>query len=201
MRRPAERTSVLGRVITCVGDEVIEDGFVHLKERQDRRRGQARPMRTIRRSIRLDTHGKDPDARHDEQPRAPLSWDGIHELSQQSMFDAPEIRAYKAAGNMIKSPAGRASRWSATSGVHNANLFTKQAVAQGIFPGPRLLVSGRKASSRPAATPIGFAARPPAPTRCAAPCVIRSKARGRSDQDYGVPRHAGIHRRRAARPH
>ena len=90
----------------------------------------------------LDTQGKDADARHDEQPRASVSWDGIHELSQQSMFDAPEIRAYKAAGNMIKSPAGRASRWSATSGVHNANLFTKQAVAQGIFPGPRLLVSG-----------------------------------------------------------
>ena len=45
-----ERTCIfLGRVITCVGDEVIEDGFVHLKERQDRRRGQARPMRTNRR--------------------------------------------------------------------------------------------------------------------------------------------------------
>jgi len=57
------------------------------------------------------------------------------------MYDAPEIRAYKAAGNMLKSLRAGITLVR-DLGVHNANLFTKQAVAQGIFPGPRLLVSG-----------------------------------------------------------
>jgi imidazolonepropionase-like amidohydrolase len=133
-----EECIFLGRVITCVGDEVIEDGFVHLKNGKIAavgKRGDAPSgMKT------LDTHRKTlmPGMMNSH---AHLSWDGIHELSQQSMFDSPEIRAYKAAGNMIKSLRAGITLVR-DLGVHNANLFTKQAVAQGIFPGPRLLVSG-----------------------------------------------------------
>jgi imidazolonepropionase-like amidohydrolase len=131
-------TVFLGRVLTCVGDEVIEDGFVHLKDGKIAAVG---PRADAPEGVEtLDTHGKTlmPGMMNSH---AHLSWDGIHELSQQSMFDSPEIRAYKAAGNMIKSLRAGITLVR-DLGVHNANLFTKQAVAQGIFPGPRLLVAG-----------------------------------------------------------
>jgi len=127
-----------GRVITCVGDEVIEDGFVHLKDGKIAAvgpRGDAPTSAEI-----IETHGKTlmPGMMNSH---AHLAWDGIHELSQQSMFDSPEIRSFKAAGNMIKSLRAGITLVR-DLGVHNSNLFSKQAVAQGIFPGPRLLVSG-----------------------------------------------------------
>ena len=131
---------VFGRVITAVGDEVIEDGFIEV-----------RGGKIVRVGPRADADTSDGIAVHETDGKtlmpgmvnshAHLSWDGIHELSFQSMYDAPEIRAYKAAGNMIKSLRAGITLVR-DLGVHNANLFTKQAVAQGIFPGPRLLVSG-----------------------------------------------------------
>ncbi|MDT2033331.1 MAG: amidohydrolase family protein [Planktomarina sp.] len=125
-------------MITCVGDEVIEDGYVHLKDGKIAAVGaRAEAPSGVEPT---NTNGKTlmPGMMNSH---AHLSWDGIHELSQQSMFDSAEIRAYKAAGNMIKSLRAGITLVR-DLGVHNANLFTKQAVAQGIFPGPRLLVSG-----------------------------------------------------------
>ena len=130
-----------GRVITCVGDEVIEDGYVHLKDGKIAGVGARADLASEPAGAEVtDTKGKTlmPGMMNSH---AHLSWDGIHELSQQSMFDAPEIRAYKAAGNMIKNLRAGITLVR-DLGVHNANLFAKQAVAQGIFPGPRLLVSG-----------------------------------------------------------
>mgnify|MGYP001409045992 FL=1 len=135
---PALERLLLGRVITCVGDEVIEDGYVHLKNGKIAAVGaRAEAPSGVEPT---NTNGKTlmPGMMNSH---AHLSWDGIHELSQQSMFDSAEIRAYKAAGNMIKSLRAGITLVR-DLGVHNANLFTKQAVAQGIFPGPRLLVSG-----------------------------------------------------------
>ena len=131
----------LGRVIPCVGDTVIEEGFVHLKDGRIAAAGARGDMKDAPQGTEIiDTHGKTlmPGMMNSH---AHLSWDGIHELSQQSMFDAPEIRAYKAAGNMLKSLRAGITLVR-DLGVHDANLYTKQAVAQGIFPGPRLLVSG-----------------------------------------------------------
>lgn len=131
-------TVFLGRVLTCQGDTVIEDGFVHLKDKTIAAVGaRAEAPQGV---TTLDTGGKTlmPGMMNSH---AHLSWDGIHELSQQSMFDGPEIRAYKAAGNMLKSLRAGITLVR-DLGVHDANLFAKQAVAQGIFPGPRLLVSG-----------------------------------------------------------
>lgn len=135
---PALERLLFGRVITCVGDEVIEDGYVHLKNGKIAAVGaRAEAPSGVEPT---NTNGKTlmPGMMNSH---AHLSWDGIHELSQQSMFDSAEIRAYKAAGNMIKSLRAGITLVR-DLGVHNANLFTKQAVAQGIFPGPRLLVSG-----------------------------------------------------------
>ena len=135
---PALERLLFGRVITCVGDEVIEDGYVHLKDGKIAAVGaRAEAPSGVEPT---NTNGKTlmPGMMNSH---AHLSWDGIHELSQQSMFDSAEIRAYKAAGNMIKSLRAGITLVR-DLGVHNANLFTKQAVAQGIFPGPRLLVSG-----------------------------------------------------------
>ncbi len=129
---------VLGRVLTCAEDGAIEDGFVHLKEGRIAAVGPR--TQAPQGAETLDTGGKTlmPGLMN---CHAHLSWDGIHDLSQQSMYDPPEIRAYKAAGNMLKSLKSGITLVR-DLGVHDANLFAKQAVAQGIFPGPRLMVSG-----------------------------------------------------------
>jgi imidazolonepropionase-like amidohydrolase len=130
---------LLGRIITAVGDEVIEDGFVEIAGGKITRVGSRSEMGTSAGTV-TDTGGKTimPGL---IQSHGHLSWDGVHELSWQSMYDSPEIRAYKAAGNMLKSLRAGVTLVR-DLGVHNANLFAKQAVAQGFFPGPRLLVSG-----------------------------------------------------------
>jgi imidazolonepropionase-like amidohydrolase len=132
---------LLGRIITSVGDEVIEAGFVEIKGGKIARVGRAAEMGEPAAGMTVtDTGGKTimPGL---IQSHGHLSWDGVHELSWQSMYDSPEIRAYKAAGNMLKSLRAGVTLVR-DLGVHNANLFAKQAVAQGFFPGPRLLVSG-----------------------------------------------------------
>jgi|SRR5215217_922651 len=128
-----------GRIITAVGDEIIEDGFVEIRGGKIIRVGQASDLGNTDLDV-VDTGGKTimPGL---IQSHGHLSWDGVHELSFQSMYDSPEIRAYKAAGNMLKSLRAGVTLVR-DLGVHNANLFAKQAVAQGFFPGPRLLVSG-----------------------------------------------------------
>jgi imidazolonepropionase-like amidohydrolase len=58
------------------------------------------------------------------------------------MYDPPEISAYKSAANMLVSL--RAGVTTVRDlGMNTSNLFAKQAVEQGIFPGPRLLVCGQ----------------------------------------------------------
>lgn len=132
---------LIGRIVTARGDEVIEDGFVEIKAGKITRVGARSDLGTPEAGLAVtDTGGKTimPGL---VNSHAHLSWDGVHELSFQSMYDSPEIRAYKAAGNMLKSLRAGVTLVR-DLGVHNANLFTKQAVAQGMFPGPRLLVSG-----------------------------------------------------------
>lgn len=132
---------VLGRLITARGDEIIPEGFMEVRGGKIVRVGARADLGTLPDDIPThDTGGKTvmPGLANSH---AHLSWDGIHELSFQSMYDPPEMRAYKAAGNMLKSLRAGITLVR-DLGVHNANLFTKQAVAQGIFPGPRLLVSG-----------------------------------------------------------
>ena len=138
---PAPPRLFKGRVVTAVGDEVIEDGFVLVRDGRIERVGRiaelgdaaegaeevALPDATILPGL-INSH-------------AHLAWDGIHDLARQSLDDGPEISAYKIAGNMLISLRAGVTMVR-DLGMNQTNLAAKQAVAQGIFPGPRLLVTG-----------------------------------------------------------
>ena len=129
-----------GRVVTCVGDEVIGDGFVELSGGRVARVGSAGDLSAREKARAVDLSGKTlmPGLINSH---AHLAWDGVHDLARQSLDDAPEISAYKAAGNMLKSLRAGVTLVR-DLGMNRSNIFTKQAVEQGIFPGPRLLVTG-----------------------------------------------------------
>ncbi len=157
-REPASVT-LRGRVITGVGREVIENGHVTLeggmitsvgegggavggggaaaggRAGDDGGRAGARALGgalpvvetggTILAGL-INSH-------------AHLAWDGIHDLAAQSLGDAPEISAYKAAANMLA--CLRAGITLVRDlGMNRSGSFAKQAVEQGVFAGPRLLI-------------------------------------------------------------
>jgi imidazolonepropionase-like amidohydrolase len=137
---PAPERIFKGRVITAVGDEVIEEGFVHVRDGK---------IVAVGRQADLAAH---PDTETVDIPgssilpglinsHAHLAWDGIHDLARQSLDDGPEVSAYKIAGNMLISLRAGITMVR-DLGMNKTNLVAKQAVAQGIFPGPRLLVTG-----------------------------------------------------------
>lgn len=135
---PQTQTILTGRVLTCVGDEVIEDGFVEIVGGK---------IAAVGRQAELGSRAAAAQATQGTilpgliNSHAHLAWDGVHDLAHQSIYDAPEISAYKSAGNMIVSL--RAGVTTVRDlGMHRSNLFAKQAVEQGIFPGPRILASG-----------------------------------------------------------
>lgn len=129
-----------GRVLTCVGDEVIEDGFVEIENGKIKAVGRSADLGETTAEV-IDCVGMTimPGLINSH---AHLAWDGIHDLARQSMDDAPEISAYKSAANMLKSLRAGITLVR-DLGMNTANLFAKQAVEQGIFPGPRLLVCGQ----------------------------------------------------------
>ena len=135
---PAVHTVLTGRVITGVEDEVIEKGFVELQNgkivavgREQDLTGTTVPVVATSGSILPGIFNS----------HAHLAWDGVHDLARQSMDDSPEISAYKAAGNMLKSL--RAGVTTVRDlGMNKSAFAAKQAVEQGIYPGPRLLICG-----------------------------------------------------------
>lgn len=135
---PSDHRILCGRVLTCVGDEVIEDGFVEIEGGKIAAVGRVSEL-GARAGSAVHTGGTLLPGLFNSH--AHLAWDGIHDLARQSMDDAPEISAYKSAGNMLIS-----LRSGVTTvrdlGMNKSNFFAKQAVEQGIFPGPRLLVCG-----------------------------------------------------------
>jgi imidazolonepropionase-like amidohydrolase len=129
-----------GRVIPCVDDTVIEDGFIEIQGGKLVRVGHSASLSASERAQATELSGKTimPGMINSH---AHLAWDGVHDLARQSMDDAPEISAYKCAGNMIKSLQAGITLVR-DLGMNRSNIFAKQAVEQGIFPGPRLLISG-----------------------------------------------------------
>jgi imidazolonepropionase-like amidohydrolase len=127
------------RVLTCVGDEVIEDGFVEVENGKIKAVGPMSQWGSTTAQV-IDCTGQTimPGMINSH---AHLAWDGIHDLARQSMDDAPEISAYKSAGNMLKSLRAGVTVVR-DLGMNQTNFFAKQAVEQGIFPGPRLLICG-----------------------------------------------------------
>jgi len=127
-----------GRVLTCVGDEVIEDGIVEIEGSTVKAVGPAADFGN-RAGDAVETEGTILPGLI--QSHGHLAWDGIHDLAAQAMHDPPEISAYKCAGNMLINLRAGVTTFR-DLGMNKSNLFAKQAVAQGIFPGPRLLVCG-----------------------------------------------------------
>ena len=132
---------LFGRVISGVGREVIDDGYVKIEEGKitgmGLRQDLAEPSEggldiiettgTILAGL-INSH-------------AHLAWDGIHDLAAQSLDDSPEISAYKSASNMLTCLRAEITTLR-DLGMNTSNVFAKQAVEQGIFPGPRLLICG-----------------------------------------------------------
>ena len=140
LESPTFEGVLLGRVVTCVDDETIEDGFVEMRAGKLARVGVTNDLSAADRDGATDLRGKTllPGLINSH---AHLAWDGVHDLARQSMDDPPEISAYKAAGNMLKSLRAGVTMVR-DLGMNRSNIFTKQAVKQGIFPGPRLLITG-----------------------------------------------------------
>ncbi len=132
-----------GRVIGCVDREIIEDGYVRIhagriaavgpRTAQDPTAGATDGVEVF------DTGGSILPGLINSH--AHLAWDGIHDLSAQALHDRPEISAYKCATNMLVS-----LRSGVTTvrdlGMNQTNIYAKQAIEQGLFPGPRLLICG-----------------------------------------------------------
>lgn len=127
-----------GRIITCNGDEVIEDGFVEIEKDKIKAVGKASELGSREGEATVVNGSILPGLFNSH---AHLAWDGIHNLANQSMFDTPEISAYKSAGNMLISLRSGITTLR-DLGMNKSNIFAKQAVEQGIFPGPRLLITG-----------------------------------------------------------
>ncbi len=128
-----------GRVLTCRGDEIIADGFVEIVDGHIQAVGRLSDLGNST-AKRIDCAGKTimPGLINSH---AHLAWDGVHDLARQSLDDPSEISAYKCAGNMLKSLRAGITLVR-DLGMNQSNIFAKQAVEQGIFPGPRLLVTG-----------------------------------------------------------
>jgi imidazolonepropionase-like amidohydrolase len=127
------------RVLTCVGDAIIENGFVEIADGQIKAVGAMSDLGSTDAEV-IDCTSKTvmPGMMNSH---AHLAWDGVHDLARQSMDDAPEISAYKSAANMLKSLRAGITLVR-DLGMNQSNIYTKQAVQQGIFPGPRLLITG-----------------------------------------------------------
>ena len=134
---PTPHLALTGRVLTMTG-EVIEDGFVEIRDGEIAAVGARSEMSTADATVE-ETGGTIMPGMINSH--AHLNWDGIHDLARQSMDDPRPISAFKAAGNMLKSLRAGITMVR-DLGFHDMNLFTKQAVEQGIVPGPRLKVTG-----------------------------------------------------------
>jgi imidazolonepropionase-like amidohydrolase len=135
----AEHKIFVGTVITGRDEEIIENGFVEIDAGKITAVGHARDRNDLHGDHVIETTGAIIPGMFNSH--AHLAWDGVHDLARQSLDDSPEISAYKAAGNMLKNL--RAGVTTVRDlGMNKSGFAAKQAVAQGIFPGPRLLICG-----------------------------------------------------------
>ena len=129
------------RVINPKTLEVIENGFIEIEDGIITKIGKQSDLSdnlNIKNIIELKNHTILPGLMNSH---AHLAWDGTHDLAQQSMDDPVEISAYKSCANMLKSLRAGITLVR-DLGMNRSNLFAKQAIEQGIYPGPRLKVCG-----------------------------------------------------------
>jgi imidazolonepropionase-like amidohydrolase len=135
------RVFINAHLITCNGDEVIDNGFLEVENGKIKALGSMQDYSSAADSAEvIDCKGMSlmPGMINSH---AHLAWDGVHDLARQSMDDRPEISAYKSATNMLKNLRAGVTLVR-DLGMNQTNFFAKQAVEQGIFPGPRLLICG-----------------------------------------------------------
>lgn len=135
------KTILTGRVFTGRRGGTIEDGFVRFEDGR---------ITGVGASADLGSGGDDAIVTTAEggtilpglfNNHAHLAWDGVNDLATQSLEDEPEISAYKCAANMIRSL--RAGVTSVRDlGMNRTGFAAKQAVAQGVFRGPKLRICG-----------------------------------------------------------
>ena len=129
------------RVINPKTLEVIENGFVEIEDGIITKIGKQSDLGenlNAKKIIELNDHTILPGLMNSH---AHLAWDVTHDLAQQSMDDPVEISAYKSCANMLKSLRAGITLVR-DLGMNRSNLFAKQAIEQGIYPGPRLKVCG-----------------------------------------------------------
>jgi len=79
---PAAHRILLGRVLTCVGDQVIEDGFVEIEEGQIKGIGRVSDLGDTAANVE-ETSGTILPGLFNNH--AHLAWDGIHDLAHQAI--------------------------------------------------------------------------------------------------------------------
>ena len=134
---PTEHLVLTGHVLTMAGD-VFEEGFVEIEGGKIVAVGPLGGMKAGAAPVEETGGTLMPGLINSH---AHLNWDGIHDLARQTMDDPRPISAFKAAGDMLKSLRAGVTMVR-DMGFHDMNLFSKQAVEQGIVPGPRLKVCG-----------------------------------------------------------
>ena len=88
---PAQHLLFRGRVLTCVADEVLDDGFVEIDEGRIKAVGRSADLGSTDATV-VETEGTILPGLFNSH--AHLAWDGVHDLAQQSLYDSPEIGAY-----------------------------------------------------------------------------------------------------------
>ena len=136
-----ENLLIKGRIFNSISENIIEKGFIEIKNGLITKLGESSEIiSNIEGSkiVDLENHTILPGLMNSH---AHLAWDGTHDLAQQSLDDSGEISAYKSCANMIKSLRAGVTLVR-DLGMNTSNIFAKQAIEQGIFPGPRLKICG-----------------------------------------------------------
>jgi imidazolonepropionase-like amidohydrolase len=140
-RRPVPaKLTLRGRVFTGRQGGGIEDGFVRIEDGRLSGVGRASELGSGAEGGEVvETGGTILPGLFNSH--AHLAWDGANDLATQALEDEPEISAYKCAANMLRSlQAGVTSV--RDLGMNRTGFYAKQAVAQGVFRGPKLRICG-----------------------------------------------------------
>jgi imidazolonepropionase-like amidohydrolase len=130
-----------GQVFTGVRDGTIRDGFVRLENNRITGVGPAPDLGSgADGAWVIDVPGTVLPGLFNNH--AHLAWDGVNDLAAQATEDTPEISAYKCAANMLRCLSAGITTVR-DLGMNKTNFAAKQAVAQGVFRGPRLIICGQ----------------------------------------------------------
>ena len=139
-KRTADSPVVLtGRVFTGVAGETIDDGYVRFENNLITAVGPRSEIADKGARV-IDVSGKTilPGLFNNH---AHLAWDGANDLATQALDDEPEISAFKCAANMLRSLHAGVTTVR-DLGMNRSGFFAKQAIVQGVFKGPKILICG-----------------------------------------------------------